>query len=109
MHPGSRLTSNADAQGKLPPTFPHTLSTDRGPEYDTKFTENVKARGGVHRRSEKRRSKQNARAERNVKEVQALTTSSMVAAGTPGQLWSDTRETAPRWRTRRAPRSSATA
>ena len=86
MHPSSRLTSCAHAQGKLPPTFPHTLSTDRGPEYDTKFTENVKAQGGIHRRSEKRRSKQNARAERNVKEVQALTTATLIAAGSPGQL-----------------------
>ena len=86
MHPGSRLTSDADAKGVLPPTFPHTVSTDRGPEYETKFDENLKARGGTHRRSQKRRSKQNARAERNVKEVQALTTAAMIAAGSPGQL-----------------------
>ena len=51
MHPGSRLVSDADAHGVLPPTFPHTLSTDNGPEYETKFVENLKARGGVHRRS----------------------------------------------------------
>ena len=89
MHPGSRLVSDADASGVLPPTFPHTLSTDRGPEYETKFAENLKARGGVHRRSQKRRSKQNARAERNVKEVQALTTAAMIAAGSPEEVRND--------------------
>ena len=85
LHPGSRLQSSSNPEGQVPPTFPRTFATDRGGEYDSTFHDKVVERGGMHRRSARRRAKDNSRAERNVREVETLTSAALITAGAPRQ------------------------
>ena len=86
--PGSLVLMEGQSSSSVPPTFSRAFAVDRGSEYKGAFKENVEKRGATLRISARRRLRQNAKAEANVKRVQKLTTAALLQSSRPASLWS---------------------